>query len=199
MTLIVFEGIDGSGKDTQLSLLQQVLAPNNNVKTVTEPGSTALGWELRKLLKNTQMSPTAQLLLFLAARVELLESRQLEEQDAIILCNRYVASTYAYQQHRVPGSQSICDMVLRDRLVQPEITLFIDVPPDVAISRMKKRGLDQLENQEHEYNIRRNRYIELFKKPWHNAVTINGNQSAASVFADICLALREAGYGVLFL
>lgn len=193
MSLIVFEGIDGCGKDTQLDLLQDAI--KFPVDRVREPGSTGVGEEIRNLLKTHSMSPTTQLLLFLAARSALLDSGKLEESEAVILCNRYVASTEAYQVPSVPDGREIMEIFSRRGLPRPDLTIFLDVSPATALSRLATRAKDKLEHDVHMYDARRQNYYKTFSDPWHNAVTIDGEPPPAVVARDILSAIRERGLG----
>lgn len=103
-TLIVFEGLDGCGKTTQIKLLYKFLKKRSKVKLLREPGSTKIGEKIRALLKNQEhVSPLTQLLLFTAARNALLEKLKHQSWD-IILLDRYIYSTYAYQGQFVDKS-----------------------------------------------------------------------------------------------
>lgn len=141
---ISFEGIDGSGKSTQLLLLKEWLEERGHrVVTVREPGATMLSESIREiLLSNKQtITPTAELLLFSAARTQLVEKviQPALERGEIVLCDRFVDSTTAYQGY---GRMLDMDEVRRcnsiaTRGVMPTVTYFIDVPFDQAQQRMQ--------------------------------------------------------------
>lgn len=100
--LISFEGIDGSGKSTQLVMLREVLEDRGlTVVVIREPGATLLSESIREILLSTKqtITPTAELLLFSAARTQLVEKviEPALNEGSIILCDRYVDSTTAYQ------------------------------------------------------------------------------------------------------
>ena len=99
--LVSFEGLDGSGKSTQVELLRQQLAKaGRDVVATREPGGTELGERLRELLLNgPEISPWAEAALFAAARAELVERviRPALERGADVICDRYIDSSLAYQ------------------------------------------------------------------------------------------------------
>ena len=130
---ISFEGIDGSGKSTQLLLLRDVLEQAGSaVVTIREPGATLLSESIREiLLSNKQtITSTAELLLFSAARTQLVEKviEPALEQGTLILCDRYVDSTTAYQGYgRMLDMENVttCNRIAT-RGVMPSVTFFID-------------------------------------------------------------------------
>ena len=104
--LISFEGLDGVGKTTQIGLVENALhAQGRETLRLREPGATRLGEAVRELLLDKQdldISPMAELLLFEAARAQLIESviQPALERGCVVLCDRFYDSTVAYQGHR---------------------------------------------------------------------------------------------------
>ncbi len=145
--LITFEGGDGSGKSTQAALLNERLTDEgHDVVGVHEPGSTSLGNYLRKWLKSEKtdtdsLSPVSELLLFVAARAQLVAEvikPALLRPDAVVICDRYIDSTVAYQSYGRGleiGMVNGLNAIALDGAV-PDLTLFIDVPPSVALRRV---------------------------------------------------------------
>ncbi|MDZ4744931.1 MAG: dTMP kinase [bacterium] len=140
---VSFEGIDGSGKSTQLTLLRTWIEDRGiRCITVREPGATALSESIREILLSNKQSvtPTAELLLFSAARAQLVEKviRPALDKDEVVLCDRYVDSTTAYQGYgRMLDMEQVrvCNS-LATRGVLPKLTFFIDVAYDEAQQRM---------------------------------------------------------------
>lgn len=149
-SFVVFEGIEGVGKTTQLQraaawLRSQVSVP---VVTTREPGGTQLGKQVRSLLldvrEDEEISDRAELLLYAGDRAQHVE-RFLKphlQQGAIVLCDRYTDSTVAYQ-----GYGRGLDRTLIDRLnaiatdgLTPDLTLWLDVEPEIGLQRAAKRG-----------------------------------------------------------
>lgn len=151
--LIVFEGIEGAGKTTQIRHLQAHLETlGYPVLTTYEPGGTALGQQLRTLLlHSTQpLSDCTELLLYAADRAAHVDHvlRPAVTQGQIVLCDRYTDSTLAYQ-----GYGRGLDLATITSLNQiataglvPDLTLWLDIPVDVGFARLRSRGrLDRME------------------------------------------------------
>ena len=97
---VVLEGVDAAGKTTNFPYVQQLLEEKGlTVVRTREPGGTKLGEEIRGLLLNQYMCPKAELLLFAAARAQHVEEVIIPAVEAgkVVLCDRYLMSTYAYQ------------------------------------------------------------------------------------------------------
>ena len=145
---ITFEGTEGSGKSTQISLLAERLrSAGHRVRTVREPGGTPIGEEIRHTLKHSQnnaaMTPEAELLLMNASRAQLVGEviRPALAAGEIVLCDRFYDSTIAYQGH---GRQLDLKMVrtIIDAAVgntRPDLTLLLRVPQKLAEERRLAR------------------------------------------------------------
>lgn len=152
-SLIVFEGIEGAGKTTQLTrLATRLAAAGIGCDSFREPGGTAIGDEIRRLLLDPahDVTPRAEALLFMASRAELVE-RALKPALAagrIVLLDRFTLSTYAYQ---VAG-RGLDEREVRAANVTatgglvPELTVLLRVSPSVGEERARRRGvLDRME------------------------------------------------------
>lgn len=145
-TFITFEGIDGSGKSTQLRMLASELRLKGfDVLTTMEPGGTPLGRRLREAFLETEESvdPLAELLLFAADRaqhVRFLIKPKLEE-GKIVISDRYADATAAYQGAGRGFPKETIDKViaLATEGLKPDLTLFFDLPVETAHSRTKTR------------------------------------------------------------
>ncbi len=194
---ISFEGIDGSGKSTQLVLLRDWLEERGH-KTITvrEPGATALSESIREILLSNRQSitPSAELLLFSAARVQLVEhiiAPALTE-GRIVLCDRYVDSTTAYQGF---GRQlTMADVAACNRLatqgVMPTVTLFIDVPYDQAQLRMQFHPAagepDRMERSGRAFFERvRTGYLDIAAQEPERCHVVDGLRERAEIHHDI--------------
>ena len=167
--LITFEGGDGAGKSTQARRLRNRLArAGHPVRLVAEPGGTILGQRLRRLLKfsRQEITPQAELLLFLASRAQLTQEVILPAlaQGAIVVCDRYADSTAAYQGygrgldleniHRLNASatQGLC----------PSLTVLLDVHPEEGLQRRAPEARDRMERDVAGFHARvREGYREL--------------------------------------
>ncbi len=146
--LITFEGTEGSGKTTQISLLAERLrALGHRVRTLREPGGTPIGEEIRHTLKhspsNHAMTPEAELLLMNASRAQLVREviRPALAAGEIVLCDRYYDSTTAYQgygrQLDLQMVKQIIDLAVGD--TRPDLTLLFLVPHEVSEARRVAR------------------------------------------------------------
>jgi dTMP kinase len=134
---VTLEGIDRSGKTTQAALLARRLG----VALLREPGGTNAGERVRELLKDPDLplTPSAELLLFSAARAELVESVIVPELAAgrDVVCDRFVDSTVAYQGVArglgVERVERLNELVVGERM--PQLTILLRVDPDVAAAR----------------------------------------------------------------
>ncbi len=145
---ISFEGVDGCGKSTQLAMAGAWLGEQGlEVVMTREPGDTPLGAEIRKLLLDGRFVPCAEseLLLFLADRAQHVRElvRPALQRGAWVLCDRYSDSTLAYQlaarRLATDGSALRELLELAECGLKPEMTLWFDVPLDIAAGRMRMR------------------------------------------------------------
>jgi dTMP kinase len=153
---ITFEGIEGSGKSTQISKLAEHLkALNHPVRLTREPGGTAIGDQVRKILldsANTMLVPRAELLLYAAARAQHLEEliRPALEAGSVVLCDRFSDATLAYQGY---GRGLDIELIRAlDRIttggIKPDLTMLLDIGASAGISRARGRNSrDGLESE----------------------------------------------------
>jgi len=145
---ITFEGTEGSGKSTQVSLLAERLrSMGYSVRTLREPGGTPIGEEIRHTLKhspdNHAMTPEAELLLMNASRAQLVREviRPALAAGEIVLCDRFYDSTTAYQgygrQLDLRMVKNIIDVAVGD--TRPDLTLLFIVPHEVSEARRVAR------------------------------------------------------------
>lgn len=144
--LITFEGVDGSGKSTQLRMLaSELLMKGFEVLTTCEPGGTPLGRRLREAFLETEenVAPLAELLLFAADRaqhVNFLIKPALAE-GKIVISDRYADATFAYQGAGRGFSESTVNQIIElatDGL-KPDLTIFFDLPLEKAFLRTNNR------------------------------------------------------------
>jgi len=145
---ISFEGTEGSGKSTQISLLEERLRSMGYVvRSVREPGGTLIGEEIRHTLKhspaNHAMTAEAELLLMNASRAQLVREviRPALASGQVVLCDRFYDSTTAYQgygrQLDLRMVKSIIDVAVDD--TQPDLTLLFLVPHEISEARRRAR------------------------------------------------------------
>lgn len=168
---ISFEGVDGCGKSTQLRFLGEYLAERGyDLLFTREPGGCGIAEKIRGLLldvENAEMDAKTEALLYAAARAQHVAQviRPALEAGKIVLCDRFIDSSLAYQgMGRGLGIQNIFDInSFATGGVMPDKTFFLDYPPDLAFSRMsKRREHDRLEKEEMAFHqTLYNGFIEL--------------------------------------
>ena len=146
---ITFEGLDGTGKSTQLRKLAAVLRQAGHAVVETrEPGGTATGEKVRRILldsKTSGLAPSAEMALMFASRAQHI-SEVIEPAMAagkIVLCDRFTDSTEAYQGHgRKLGSKVVLDLHrLLCHGLQPDLTVLLDSNPASSVGRARRRNL----------------------------------------------------------
>jgi len=147
---ITFEGLDGSGKTTQLNLLAENLRQQGyTVTTVCEPGGTPIGDKLRQVLLNDDMSPMTQLLLFAASRAELVHTVIIPalRRGEVVLCDRFTDSTVAYQGYGhgldMNYIRQLNDMATFG--LMPDLTIYLDIPIEECMRRKSLIAKDKLD------------------------------------------------------
>jgi dTMP kinase len=146
------DGLDGAGKSTQLQLLEQWLAERGHeVMVCRDPGTTAVGEAIRTLLldvRNDSLSRRAEMLLYMAARAQLVDEVISPALAAgkMVLCDRYLLANVVYQGHAAGLDVEELWQIghLATRGVMPDLTLVLDIAPEAARERMS-RPLDRME------------------------------------------------------
>jgi dTMP kinase len=153
---ISLEGVDGSGKSTQARLLVEALGPET--VAIREPGGTEAAERIRELLADPTLplDPLAELLLFLAARAQLIQDTIAPALAAgqIVVSDRYSDSTLAYQAYAggLPVEEVEAAINSATGGLWPDLTLLLDVPPEVGLARQATRN--RMENKGLEFHTR---------------------------------------------
>lgn len=169
-TFITLEGADGCGKSTQVALLAAAIqAAGREVVRLREPGGTSISEKIRALVldpDNAEMASECELLLFEASRAQLV--RQVIEpalaRGAVVLCDRFYDSTYAYQAAgRALDARVISQAnALGSCGVTPDLTLVLDMDTKDALARATRGGADRLEAEGVAFQERvRQGYLDL--------------------------------------
>lgn len=149
---LVIEGLDGSGKTTQAALLAEKFKKNFNVLLTAEPSHGKIGSFIREscLYENQRLPTEAEALIFAADRIEHMYSEVKPALDSgkLVICDRYIYSSLAYQGNSGLSLEWI--KTVNARALQPDIAIFIDVPPEKVIQRLqrKKSVMETLETQQ---------------------------------------------------
>ena len=197
---ISFEGIDGSGKSTQIQKLAEFLESIHFEVIVTrEPGGSVGGEEIRKLLLQGEIdrwSAEAEILLFTAARRDHLERIILPAIDdgKIVICDRFTDSTRMYQGMRGPNLRDLVD-ALNEKVINldPDLTILIDINPKISLKRAKSRKTveERFEDFGVELQLKMRRgFIELSKEFGNRIEVVNGQQSVDKLAKDICSLVK---------
>jgi dTMP kinase len=194
---ITFEGPEGSGKSSQANALVQALRRHGHAVTqLRDPGSTRIGKALRQALLHTTaaLPPLAEALLFIGGRVRLVEERIVPALSSgrMVVCDRFHDSTVAYQGFGGQVDARWLDehgqrMIKR---VMPALTLLLDLPAAVGLSRLKGRP-DRIEANALSFHRRvRRGYLCLAKRYPNRIVVIDGTQSPERVRQEIWDAVQ---------
>jgi dTMP kinase len=192
---ITLEGGEGAGKSTQMAYVEECLKKAGKTVQVTrEPGGTALSESIRELLldhRQTSMNADTELLLMFAARAQHLAEliRPALNLGQWVLCDRFTDATYAYQgggrgidSKRIAALEGWVQGELR-----PDLTLLLDLPIDVGLSRAGERGeLDRFEREQQDFFERvRQTYLNMAEQHPERYRIVDASQDIQQVQAQI--------------
>ena len=199
---IVLEGLEGAGKTTARQAVLQTLQAHGieQVEFTREPGGTPLAEKLRQLIKFGDGEETvcdkAELLMLYAARIQLVENviKPALQSGKWVLGDRHDMSSQAYQGGVRQIDRTLL-ATLRETVLgdfKPDLTLYLDIDPELGLSRARSRGeLDRIEQLQLDFFQRtRQRYLELVQAD-SNAVLIDASQSMEKVAADVQSAVKR--------
>ncbi|HEX9019309.1 MAG TPA: dTMP kinase [Anaerolineaceae bacterium] len=194
---ITFEGPDGGGKTSQIQALAGFLREKGyHIVTTREPGGTEIGDQVRQILMrldNTSMHPRTEILLFLAARAQLVEQciRPELARGTIVLCDRYADSTLAYQGygHGVDLGQLRLLLNFATGNLWPDLTLLLDIDAEEGLQRRRSGGdWNRLDAYALAFHKRvRQGYHEMTRQEPQRWVMIDASQP----FDDVQSHIRE--------
>ena len=193
MMFVVFEGIDGSGKTTIVRRIGGMLRREGYEIFITEePTKTWIGEDVRRAIEEEKNGFT-QALLFFADRAEHVEEIK-RNMNKIVLCDRFVYSTYAYQGAQLSKKMDVekalswFESVYEVMRVEPDLIFLIDIEPEIGMGRIygrnKKEKFERIEFLKKVREI----YLELAKR--YDFVVINGNRSVEEVAGEIMEYLK---------
>lgn len=193
--LFSFEGIDGAGKTTQVALLKDALeALGHRVVCLREPGGTGLGEKIRGLLLDRSEdppSPVAELLLFAAARAQIVATRVKPELEAgaVVILDRFTDATFAYQGYgRGLPQEQILALEGIAAGIEPVRTWFLDLSPEESARRRAARGEtpDRMESEGESFRERvRAGYLERARRHPQRISVVDAARSAEAIAAEI--------------
>ncbi len=197
--LITFEGVEGSGKTTQMARLERWLEGQGyRVERTAEPDGTVLGAAIRRLFERPGLglTPLGEVFLFLAARQQHVAEkiRPWLERGRVVLCDRYVDATLAYQGY---GRGVDTDLIREFNLratggVLPDLTLLFDLDPSAGLRRIARRRLDHFERQAVAFHRRvRRGYLEIQRAEPKRVRLIRAERPPATVTAQVRAVVAE--------
>jgi dTMP kinase len=205
---ITFEGVDGSGKTTQFRMLAQWLRERGkDVAETVEPGGTAIGRQIRRILldpASADIQPRAELLLYFASRAQNVDQviRPALEAGQTVLCDRFTDSTLVYQG----CGRGLDTGVVRDldriacRGLKPDVTFLIDIDPETGLMRAKRRNErtgpseSRIDEESAAFHERvRQGYLALAKAEPDRIVVIDGTAGIGEIGQQIREALHLTG------
>ena len=192
---ITFEGIDGSGKSTQIRKLAKFLEDNGfDIIITREPGGSVGGEEIRNLLLQGEVdrwSAETEILLFTAARRDHLERIILPalQDGKIVICDRFTDSTRMYQGMRGPKLRDLVDRLTKDVInCDPDLTIVIDIDPEISLERAKSRKTAEERFEDFGVDLQkkmRKGFIDLSKEFNNRIEVVNGQQSVDDLGKEI--------------
>ena len=192
---IVLEGIDGSGKTTQMKYIDEFLSTQNIKYICTrEPGGIKISEDIREIIldkNNITMDNKTEALLYAASRRQHLVEKILPAlcEDYHVICDRFVYSSLVYQGYaRGIGIEEVFD--INNFAIQnktPDLTIFIDVDTEIAFKRMQRRkDMDRLDLENVDFHKRTlDGYRTVMEKYKWNIIKIDGNLDQMKVFEQI--------------
>lgn len=196
--LITLEGIDGSGKSTQLRMLASELRLREiDILTTMEPGGTPLGRRLREAFLETEeaVAPIAELLLFAADRaqhVNFLIKPAIEE-GKIVISDRYADATFAYQGAGRGFPEDLVNQVIEIATdgLKPDLTIFFDLSIEKALERTKNareetRTNNRMDKETSDFYRRvREAYLKIAKREPERFVVIDASISVSEIHTSV--------------
>ena len=199
---ITFEGIDGSGKSTQVKhLAQRLSSAGRDVVVTREPGGSKGAEEIRSLVLEgspERWSAETEILLFTAARRDHMEKLILPALAAgkVVICDRFADSTRMYQGLSRGNLRKTTDS-LTDLMItrQPDLTILIDIDPAIGLLRAKARNTKEERFEDFGIMLQqqiRDGFLKLAQEFSHRFRTVNGDQTVESLSKDIYAHVQKA-------
>ncbi|MBP9866049.1 MAG: dTMP kinase [Candidatus Omnitrophica bacterium] len=196
---ITLEGPEGSGKSTQIKNITELLKGMGQEPVVLrEPGATEIGEAIRAILlhlKVKEMAPQTELLLYLAARAQIVHEKILPalKRGRVVICDRFEDSTLAYQGfgRGIPVEKILEASALARGELKPDLTFLLDLDPTLGFKRIK-RGKDRMEKEPLAFHKKvRQGFLTLAKKEPKRFCVIDARHDAEQVFNQICGRLER--------
>lgn len=187
--LITFEGSEGCGKSTQAKLLCDFLQrQKKDVLHIREPGGIKISEKIRDILlddKNKEMVQSCEVLLYMAARAQLVHEKMIPalRQGTIIVCDRFLDSTVAYQGYGCGVDTRFIQQIGRyvTQGIAPDMTFLLDLPTHKGLSRIQKPK-DRIEQRSLKYHNRvRQGYLTIARRDPKRVKVIAAHQTREAI------------------
>jgi dTMP kinase len=199
---ITFEGIDGCGKSTQLSMTSKILSEQGySVVVSREPGGTVIAEKIREILispEHAEMVNECEFLLYCAARAQHVREKIIPaiKQGNIVLCDRFQEATFAYQGfgRAIPLDILTAINTYATGGLNPDLTFVFDLSVDSSISRMTRmnKTKDRLEQNGKDFFERiRQGYLSMVKSSPKRIMTVDGEQTVEKVSDQVMVYIKE--------
>ncbi len=190
---ITFEGAEGSGKSTQIKKAAEFLKKKGkSVVLLREPGSARISEAIREIILNkdfTEMSPCTELLLYLAARAQIVHEKIVPalEQGKVVICDRFEDSTWAYQGYGrgfdLKHIDRVSELLVRGP-IKPQLTFLLDIDPAKGMKRGGRH--DRMEKQSLKFHRKvRAGFLDIARKNRKRCVMIDASKSIEEVSREI--------------
>jgi dTMP kinase len=190
---LVLDGTEGAGKSTQARLLEQQLAAmGRQTLLVRDPGTTRIGEQIRAILldpAHAEMAMRCEMLLYMSARAQMMSEIIQPALDAgrVVICDRFVSSTLAYQLGgdglSADEIRAVAQIAIRGRW--PDLTVLLDLPAELSLARVK-RAKDRIEQRPMSYHQRvRANYLAQAEADPKRYRVVDANRPPDEVARDI--------------
>ena len=182
---ISFEGIEGSGKSTQIELIEELIrAKGYQVKKLREPGTTELGEKIRNIFleKTTEtVDPITEAFLLYASRKHLDQNflRQNLSDGAIVIADRYADATLAYQSYGKGLDHNFVKLIHdSSQLLSPDLTFYMDISAELSRERISDREMDRMESESIDFFKKvREGYLQIAHDNPERVVVLDANKT----------------------
>ena len=190
---ISFEGIEGSGKSTQIELIEELIrAKGYQVKKLREPGTTELGEKIRNIFleKTTEtVDPITEAFLLYASRKHLDQNflRQNLNDGAIVIADRYADATLAYQSYGKGLDHNFVKLIHdSSQLLSPDLTFYMDISAELSRERISDREMDRMESESIDFFKKvREGYLQIAHDNPERVVVLDANKTIDQLHESI--------------